>query len=184
MYVVFTRIAMPRIFLKPLAALAALSLSAAAFGQYAWLDEKGAKQYSDMPPPASVPANRILKQPHSAAQAVLQTRAATEKTADSASAASAGNDKTPLTTAERNIEFQKRKAERAEQEKKAEEKRLAATEKVRNCERAGEYQRALESGERIARTDKNGERYFMTDEQRARELGETRRTILDCRRAE
>ena len=47
-----------------LAACALLAaLAAPALAQYVWLDEKGVKQYSDMPPPASVPTNRILKQP-------------------------------------------------------------------------------------------------------------------------
>ena len=36
------------------AALALASFATAAVAQYVWLDEKGTKQFSDMPPPASV----------------------------------------------------------------------------------------------------------------------------------
>ena len=42
----------------------ALSLGAsAALAQYIWLDSKGVKQYSDRPPPPSVPTSKILKAP-------------------------------------------------------------------------------------------------------------------------
>ena len=36
-------------------------LAAGASAQYIWLNEKGRKQFSDTPPPASVPKHRILK---------------------------------------------------------------------------------------------------------------------------
>lgn len=152
------------------AALAALSFASAAFAQYVWLDDRGVKQYSDMPPPASVPQKRILKQPGGAP-------APASESAQNAPSA----EKAPMTLAERNAEFQKRRAEQAEKEKKAEEQQRAAADKARNCERAGEYRRMLESGERIAHRDGNGERSFLTDEQRAQELNETRTIMRDCK---
>lgn len=150
-----------------LAAVVALCLSGTAFAQYVWLDEKGIKQFSDMPPPASVPANRILKQPGRSAAAAPDTNAAPAKT--------------EMTTAEKNADFRKRKAEQAEKEKKASEEAKVAAEKTKNCERARDFQRTLESGERITRADKNGERSFLTDEQRAQEVRDTRRILEDCK---
>lgn len=152
--------------------LAAISSHAPASAQYVWLDEKGTRQYSDMPPPPSVPENRILKQ--------------AGKPVPAASAAPAPSEEKPaapaqMSIAEKNAEFKKRQAEQAEKEKKtAEEARLAA-EKTKNCERAREYQRTLESGERVTRTDKNGERSFLTDEQRTQEIRDAKRVVEGCK---
>ncbi|OWW22170.1 DUF4124 domain-containing protein [Noviherbaspirillum denitrificans] len=153
------------------AAVAALLLPVAASAQYIWLDEKGSRHYSDMPPPPSVPSNRILKQPGAPASA--QQNPADEKPANAA--------KTAPTLAEQNAEFRKRRADQAEKEKKAADEAARAADKAKNCERAHDFQRLLDSGERIARTDKNGERTFLTDEQRARESRENRQTLADCK---
>jgi hypothetical protein len=165
------------------AALAALSLCSVAFAQYVWLDEKGVKQFSDRPPPSSVPVNRILKEPGGAARSAARSDAtANEKADNSSSAPSApAKDKAPMTTAEKNADFQKRRAEQAEKEKKAEEQARAVAEKARNCERADSYQRVLESGERVVRTDRSGERMHITDEQRAREINDNKRLLQDCK---
>ena len=155
--------------LAVLTALASLGAAGAASAQYVWIDEKGTKQYSDIPPPASVPQSRILKH----GGRVVTT--SMESTPPSAPAASAP------TTAEKEAEFRKRRAEQVEKEKKAAEQTRLAADKTKNCERAREYSKALESGERMARTDKNGERSFLTDEQRAQELRDTRRVLDDCK---
>ena len=42
--------------------------------QYVWLNDKGVKQYSDMPPPAAVPNQRILKSPGPATRAYTNTQ--------------------------------------------------------------------------------------------------------------
>lgn len=86
-----------------------------------------------------------------------------------------------MTVAERNADFQKRRAEQAAKEKKAEEQAKEAAAKAKNCERASEYHRVLASGERIARADRNGERSFMTDEQREQELKDAKRVLDDCK---
>jgi hypothetical protein len=161
--------------LKLLAAsvsLSALLAPATAVAQYVWLDDKGTKQFSDMPPPPSIPPGRILKQPGSAS-AAAQREPAEEKQATSA--------KAEPTVAEKNAEFRKRKAEQAEKEKKAAEDAARMAENAKNCDRAREYQRSLDSGERIARTDNNGERAYLTDEQRAQETRHTRKILDDCK---
>jgi hypothetical protein len=160
-------------------ALLTLGFSSGAFAQYVWLDEKGVKQYSDMPPPASVPQKRILKAPG------LSSHAATSTPAESAATAPPGEDaakdKTPLTTAEKNADFNKRRTEQAEKEKKSAEEAQRVAENAKRCEQARSYQRALQSGTRIARTDNNGERSFLDDEQRASEAREAQRILDACK---
>jgi hypothetical protein len=157
--------------------LSATGLSADAIAQYVWIDGHGVKQYSDMPPPSSVPANRILKQPNGAPA----RPAVDDAPATATPAASAEIPKPPMTITERNAEFRKRHAEQVEKEKKAAEQARIAAEKKKNCERAHDYQNTLASGERIARTERNGERSFLTDEQRAQEMRDVNRMLQECK---
>lgn len=148
-----------------------LCLAGVAFAQYAWVDEKGIRQFSDMPPPPSVPASRILKHPRDSGAAPSAPMAPRSTLAA----------KPEMTIAEKDAEFRKRRAEQAEKEKKDADAMRLAADKSRNCERAREYGRVLESGERVTRLGENGERAFLTDEQRAKELRETRRVLDGCR---
>lgn len=163
-----------------LATLMSVSGIGTAVAQHVWLDDKGVKQYSDMPPPMSVPQSRILKAPGNVARTpAVSPSAAPEADKPTASPDPAG--KGPMTTAERNADFLKRKAEREEKEKKAAEEVKLAAEKGRNCDRAKEYQRMLDSGQRIGTTESNGERGVMSDERRKQEAQETRRVLSDCK---
>jgi len=161
--------------LRPLLALSTLAvcaLAGAAGAQYVWVDSNGVRQYSDMPPPASVPAASILKAPNQP----MRQESASPPASDGATA----EKKAPPTLAERNADFIKRRNEQAEQEKKAAEQEKLAAQKARDCERARQYQRALESGVRMATTDKNGERVFLEDDERAREQQAVREALKDC----
>ena len=160
----FSRLAAAAVML----AAAATHLPAAA--QYVWLDDKGTKQYSDMPPPPSVPASRILKQPGK------WSPPAASPAGEKPAAAPGG-----MSVAEQNADFKKRQAERAEKEAKAAEEAQQAVDKAKSCERARNYQRLLDSGERITQSDKNGERAFLTDEQRAQELRDVKRMLERCK---
>ena len=151
--------------LRRLACMLAFA-AAPALAQHVWLDEKGVKQYSDQPPPAGTPASRIL-QSHGSRPAAPAT-----------AAASSGP-----TLAERNADFEKRRIERAERERKEGEQAAMAKEKERNCEQAGAYGRALANGGRIARTDANGERSYLTDAQRAEETARVQQVLDQCRAA-
>jgi hypothetical protein len=143
--------------------------------QYVWLNEKGVKQYSDQPPPASVPTNKILKTPRGIVQNVETAPAeATDADGDTAK-------KAPTSVADKNAEFEKRRKEQAEKDKKAEEKAQQDAAKQKNCERARDYQRALSSGQRISRVDKTGERSYLSDEERTKEQSEVNRALADCK---
>lgn len=165
--------------LKRLAfALVLSSCCSAALAQYVWLDDKGTKQYSDMPPPASVPNSRILKSPGAMPQpaAPAATTESEEKSSDSGAAA-----KAPPSLAEKNADFQKRRTEQAEKDKLAADKAKQDAGKKKDCEQVSNYQRALQSGQRITRLSPTGERVFLTDDERAATVRENQRTLADCK---
>lgn len=150
-----------------------------AFAQYVWIDEKGVKQFSDMPPPTNVPTNRILKKPGGAA--VKASAESDDQASDGAAKPASTQAKGPMTAAEQNAEFKKRRAEQAEKEKKSAEQAKRDADKTNNCDRARGYLRSLESGERVSQMDKNGERSYLSDEQREREIENARRIVADCK---
>ncbi len=152
------------------------SCAGAAWSQYVWLNDKGVKQYSDTPPPASVPNSKILKSPNGSVQAGAPAKAVDEK-ADEGD----GAKKAPETIAEKNADYNKRKMAQAEKDKEAEQKAKLAADKKKNCEQASNYKRVLDSGERISRMDKSGERSYMTDEERAQETRNNNRVMDECK---
>jgi hypothetical protein len=62
---------------------------------------------------------------------------------------------------------------------KAEAERKESVAKSANCERARENLRALESGQRISRTNAQGEREYIDDAARARETESARQAVTD-----
>ena len=160
-----------------------LGLFAPASAQYVWIDQNNKKHYSDQPPPASVPNSRILKAPRNRPAVNINDAAqngAVTGTSTGASSAAPAKLKAPMTTAEKNADFNKRKMEQAEKDKKAEEERKRADAKAQNCERARAAQRSLNSGERITRVGKNGEREYIGDEERTREKQVVQDTLKEC----
>ena len=162
--------------LKKIIIALTLSLCAsAAMAQYVWLNEKGVKQYSDQPPPASVPSSKILKAPGGVPRSDAPVSDAPAADSDAAKKAA------PQSLADKNAEFQKRRAEQAEKDKKADDQAKQDAAKKTNCERARNYQQALNSGQRVSRMNKNGEREYLSDEERAKEEGEAKRALADCK---
>lgn len=155
-------------------ALAFSCCASAALAQYVWLDANGVKQYSDTPPPASVPNSKILKSPNSGYQAPAASSDDAAKTDDTAK-------KAPMTTAEKNADFTKRKMEQAEKDKQDAAKAQQAADKKKNCENANNYKRVLESGERISSMNQAGERTYMTDDERTQALQENKRALEGCK---
>ncbi|MDB5752050.1 MAG: hypothetical protein JWP65_2471 [Ramlibacter sp.] len=150
-----------------------------------WRDDAGRKVFSDTPPPASVPASRILRQPGQrpgAADAQAQAQA-TESPAVAAMAASA-----PKAAASRPsgkdqaLEEARKQAEAVEAaRKKAEEAKLAQAQSD-NCRRARSGKADLTSGIRIARANAKGEREIMDDKARDLEIKHLDSVIArDCR---
>lgn len=143
------------------------------FAQWIWIDDKGSKQFSDLPPPASVPKNKILKSPGKIASP--------PEAETNASASNTDKLQKPVTTASKNEDFLKRRAEQQEKEKKLAAEQQLNAEKAKNCDRARTYKQSLESGVRIANVDKNGERNYLDDAKRAQELADVNKALADCK---
>lgn len=150
-----------------------------ASAQYVWVNEKGVKQFSDLPPPKNVPKDKILKAPGVRARAAEETG----NTQANGEQGKSEIDKLqkPNSLAAKNEEFNKRKTAREEAEKKAESDLQAKQDKDKNCGRAKAYQQSIESGAPIASRDQNGERIILDESQRARELADAKKILNDCK---
>ncbi len=145
--------------------------------QWVWLNDKGGKELSDRPPPASVPLNRILKAPRGLMPDLRKELA--EQPADETQKAPATRQKPTL--AERNDDFARRRQENAEQTQKAAIEARNKAERAAGCADARANQRMLESGIRVTTADANGERVFLSEAQKAEQLKRTQQTLADCR---
>ena len=129
--------------------LSLLFAGAAAAQQYKWVDKDGKVRYGDVPPPGIKATPLRAPPPGTApAAAVKKPDAAKKGPADAAK--------------------EREKQEQAEKDAKA---------KQENCGHAREALRTLESGERIARVDSKGERYYLEDAQHAQELASARKSV-------
>lgn len=136
--------------------LVLLLLSPLAFGQiYSWRDAEGKVHYSDVPPTGAVNARKI----ESAATVEGDTKNARRDLAN------------------KEMAFKKRQQDSAEAAAKSEKDKVDAEEKQKNCAQAKSYLRALESGERISRTNENGERIFLDDSSREQERAAAGRAV-------
>jgi type IV secretory pathway VirB10-like protein len=162
---------MKRTFFVSLAmAVAALSFAQPSLAQqYKWVDKDGRTQYGDTPP-AGVKATR-LKGPSIPASAPAPEGKAAAKDAKAA--------KGPLTPAEQDAEFRKRQAEAQKSREKDEKASQEQDAKRANCSSSQEQLRMLESGQRVGRTNANGERYFIDDDQRAADVAKARKGVSD-----
>jgi type IV secretory pathway VirB10-like protein len=169
-----------------LAASALMAFASLAHGQYMWIDEKGMKQLSDRPPPPSIPLKHILKAPKGMPSAATEAEAAAAAAATATAAAAspapdAAKPQAAPTLADRNADFRKRAKEKADTEQKDKEDTSAKADKADNCERARAARQSMDSGARISTQDKNGERGFMSDEQRVVESKKIDRAMAACK---
>ena len=165
------------------AVLLALSTTAQAQA-YKWKDTNGRIVYSDQAPPKGTPAANILKAPKGfAAPTAAESPAGATATADTASAkpaaaaATAAAPKAPMTTAEREADFRKRQAESKKKAQDEEKKASEESQRLAQCNSLRQNLASLESGQRIARTDSNGERVFIDDAERARDIQKARQDL-------
>lgn len=177
-----------RLLAGALLAVACAAPVAHAQAPYIWIDDKGMKQLSDQPPPPSVPLNRILRQPRNAQIAPAPAGAddpaanAAAPTADSGKASADDKAKRPPTLAERNADFAKRQAEAAAASQKAAQEAAQKSSESANCENARSNQLALESGIRMSTFDKDGQRGYLTDAQRAERSKQNKAVLAGCAR--
>jgi hypothetical protein len=151
-------------------------LAAPAAAQWMWRDAGGQVTASDRPPPKDIPQKDILQRPEN-----FQRRAPAP--APAASAASAGASATTTKTAlESEVEARKRAGEQENAAKARADAERVAQQRAENCRRARGHVAALESGQRMARTNDKGEREVLDDKGRAEEMRAAREVMAsDCR---
>lgn len=140
-----------------------------------WVDAAGRKVYSDTPPPSSVPAKNILKQP--GLKPTLPPGLEPTSSQDSPA---------PVVAKPKGVETPddklKRDADKTEAvQRKAQEEKNAAM-RADNCQRAQTSLATLQSGVRLVTTNAQGEPVVMDDTQREQE-GQRLRGIIaeNCR---
>jgi hypothetical protein len=171
---------MLRTALRPaLLTLICLLAASAAQAQWKWRDARGNVQYSDMPPPPGVAEKDILQRPAGAARSisVVPYGQPASAAASAPKPAASGPSKAELDATARQKQDQDREAAR-----QREEERRVAEQRRENCARAQANLRDLQSGQRLTRTNDNGERVFMDDAQRQAEVDRARSLITsECK---
>jgi hypothetical protein len=154
--------------------------------QWKWRDAQGRIVYSDVPPPPSVPAGRIVQGPGSRAAGPLEDLSESPSRAPAAQAAATAAPgatrqgatavaRTPAPLTDEQA-FQKRHEERLKAE--AAERQRVAEKQVQEarCTRLRGYVSALESGLRASRTKPDGSIEYLDDSARKQELDQARET--------
>ena len=159
-------------------------LTSPAHAQYQWRDASGQMVFSDRPPPATVPEDRVIRRPLAAPRSTASAAPAAAQGAQGASAPETAGTSAPTvaspataTAAERQLEAQRRAREQEAAERKRREDAEFAQKLARDCEALRGDLRTLESGMRITRVNPAGEREFMSDEERTQRIGTVRQTL-------
>jgi len=153
-----------------LAALACLVSSLPAEAQWKWRDSRGQIHISDIPPPRDVPDKDVLQRPDPAAH----------KPPPAAPVAASAAAAKPSVDPE--LEERKRKAEQDQAARQMADDKKSQAVRSENCQRAREQLATMESGMRVVRVRPDGEREYLSDEQRSSEAQRARAAIAsNCR---
>jgi flagellar biosynthesis/type III secretory pathway protein FliH len=161
-----------------IAATAVLALAcSSAMAQWKWRDASGRITASDLPPPSTVPERDVLTRP-----ADQRRAAAAPKLASAASAAPGASGPQATTGSDPELEARRK---RAADEQSAQQRQLQARNdaaRAENCARAQAYAAALSEGQRISRSNAQGELTILDDAGRAAELQRARAAVAsDCK---
>lgn len=150
-----------------LGAVLALSAGVASAEICRWKDANGRTQYSDSPPPGAKCEGTIRATPST-----------------SAPAAPAGGEAAvgPKSYQEKEMEFRKRRLDKQEAEKKAQQEKDQLAAKKAACDSARSRVAGLQRGGRVAKYDANGQIMFLEEADIAKELADAQRTAdQSCR---
>jgi hypothetical protein len=170
-----------------LAVLAALLAAPAAQAQWKWRDAGGQIHYSDRPPPSGAAGVQILQgtqppraaagsAPPGAAQAATPAAAAPTATAEKPEGSSTAAPPAPANRlADLQLKLKQQEAQRAAAERKEQEAAQKAAQRNQACADLATGIRTLESGMRVVTVNPQGEREYVSDEERAARLERLRR---------
>lgn len=157
-----------------LAVTAAIAQTVLPAPAWKWRDASGQINVSDLPPPPSVPAKDILERPPIERKAAIATPAA----ASAAPALQAIS--TPRTDPE--LEARRRRSLDDQATQQRQQHQRDALVRADNCSRAQAALALLSDGQRVSRTNAQGEREVIDDKTRADETQRVRAVIAsDCR---
>jgi hypothetical protein len=128
-----------------------------ASAQWVWKDDQGHTVISDQAPPATVPLKNIVRQPG---------RTAPPPVADD----SAKDDTKTKSLADQDVDFKKRQKESADAAKKAADEADRKRSQQQHCDAQRSAINTMQSGQRMTRTDDQGNRVFVDDATRASDL--------------
>jgi hypothetical protein len=158
--------------------VAFLCVAGSAHAQWVWKDELGHTVISDQPPPATVPASRIVKQPRGESlSAPSAPVAGTDGDAPNAPGAPKNDAAKPKSLADQEKDYEKRQKAAADAQKKTDEAAAQQQQKQAACTEARHGLAALQSGQRVVQYDDKGDRSFMDDAQRQAELARTQGVV-------
>jgi hypothetical protein len=159
------KIALP--FVACLLALAAAGAQAQPL--WKWRDAAGQLHISDKAPPADTPAKNIISGPAGGAPPMLTPVASGIATGNAAPAANGAASGVETALDKKKKAADKERADKEQADHAALDAQNAAIRKD-NCSRAQSSQAAIQGGQRLARTNANGEREVLDDAGRAEEL--------------
>ena len=142
-----------------------------------WIDATGRIQYSDTPPPQSVPDKKILERPPVQRRVVAAAASAASAASAAAATLAIGTPK-----ADPELEARRKRAadEQAAQQRQQRERDAAI--RADNCKRARDQLALFTDGQRITRTNAQGEREVVDDKTRADETQRVRMYIAgECK---
>ena len=176
---------MPKIALTFAAGLLALAATGAhAQTLWKWRDASGQLHIGDTPPPAGTPAKNIVSGPLPGTPPSPAITTTTSSSSTTTSTTASADPAAPAASAGETALEKKKKAaekERADKEKAdhaAVDAKNAAIRKE-NCTRAQASLAGLQSGQRIARINANGEREVLDDAGRAEEIKRTQDVVAN-----
>lgn len=145
--------------------LAAATLAGSAAAEvYKWVDKAGNVHFGDQPPPGEKAVKENIRPPESIK-----------------STPSTAPGKTP-SLLERDLEFKKRRSERLEGEKKQADEAKQKEARKAECERSRARLADVESGMQLFDYGKDGQRYYLDQEQRNKALNDSRQRLeKDCK---
>lgn len=144
-----------RIAVLLLAGALALAGGAAQAQLKKWVDAEGRVHYSDKPPPSGVKEEEV-KIRNAPAPAAAQPAPSYQ---------------------DKELEFRKRRIEAQEAAKKAQEEAARKRDEAENCQQAQNRLRSIEETGRVYTYDAKGDRVYMDDAARERELAAAREAI-------
>ncbi|CBJ43201.1 hypothetical protein RSP795_08460 [Ralstonia solanacearum] len=158
------------VLLPATATLIALACPVHAQWAWQWRDEKGQMVYSDVAPPPSIPASRIIRNPNGQMTSVyeaLPAPASGVKAADPKAVAKPGQPASGVAATDPDAELRKRLADRAKREQEDAQKAEQAQRRQADCERLRNETAYLQGGRRYATPQADGTLSYMDDAQRA-----------------